>query len=45
MFNNAGSINDSRINAKKCASRNGLKLRSARGAYIVIQPSKIVDGS
>ena len=29
MFNNVGSINDSRINVKKCASRNGLKLRSA----------------
>ena len=29
MSNNVGSINDSRINVKKCASRNGLKLRSA----------------
>ena len=27
-----GSINDSRINVKKCASRNGLKLRSANTA-------------
>ena len=32
MFNNVGSINDSRINVKKCASRNGLKLRSANTA-------------
>ena len=29
---NVGSINDSRINVKKCASRNGLKLRSANTA-------------
>ena len=29
MSSNVGSINDSRINVKKCASRNGLKLRSA----------------
>ena len=32
MSNNVGSINDSRINVKKCASRNGLKLRSANTA-------------
>ena len=32
MFNNVGSINDSRINVKKCASCNGLKLRSANTA-------------
>ena len=32
MFNNVGSINDSRINVKKCVSRNGLKLRSANTA-------------
>ena len=32
MFNNVGSINDSRINVKKWASRNGLKLRSANTA-------------
>ena len=32
MFNNVGSINDSRINVKKCASRNGLKLLSANTA-------------
>ena len=32
MFNNVGSINDSRINVKKCASRNGLKLQSANTA-------------
>ena len=29
---NVGSINDSRINVKKCMSRNGLKLRSANTA-------------
>ena len=29
---NVGLINDSRINVKKCASRNGLKLRSANTA-------------
>ena len=29
MFNNVDSINDSRINVKKCASCNGLKLQSA----------------
>ena len=32
MFNNLGSTNKSRINVKKCASRNGLKLRSANTA-------------
>ena len=32
MSNNVGSINDRRINVKKCASRNGLKLRSANTA-------------
>ena len=32
MSNNVDSINDSRINVKKCASRNGLKLRSANTA-------------
>ena len=32
MFNNVGSINDSRINVKKCASRNGPKLGSANTA-------------
>ena len=29
---NVGSINDSRINVKKCARRNGLELRSANTA-------------
>ena len=32
MSNIVGSINDSRINVKKCASRNGLKLRSVNTA-------------
>ena len=32
MLYNVGSINDSRINVNKCASRNGLKLRSANTA-------------
>ena len=32
MSNNVGSINDSKINVKKCASPNGLKLRPANTA-------------
>ena len=43
MFNNVGSINDSRINAKKCASRNRLKLWSANTARSIRCNTAIQD--
>ena len=44
MSNNVGSINDSRINVKKCASRNGLKLRSANTARSMRCNTAVQDG-
>ena len=40
---NVGSINDSRINVKKCASRNGLKLRSANTARSMPRNTAVQD--
>ena len=38
---NVGSVNDSGINGKKCARRNGLKLRSANNAGSHFRPQSL----
>ena len=43
MFSNVGSINDGKINVKKCASRNGLKLRSANTARSMRVNTAVLD--
>ena len=46
MSNNVGAINDSRINVRNARVATGLSYGqpTPRGACVVIQPSKIVDG-